>query len=264
MTPTAETPQQSTRSKRILSQRAIEANRRNAQRSTGPKTEAGKAKSRLNAGRHKITAQVTILPDEERLAAEEFCSKLAATFNPEGLEEAQLARAIAEGYWRLNQARAAVTNRFALSLAGNPPHPVAGGHPQIEYAVAVADAFERDANTLRLISLYEQRTMNLILRQKRELEAMQKAREEKRKSALSDSATLYRQAIAQGQTWKPEAEAARNGGFLFSTSVLDETIRRRSQLQAARLAEFGLGPQPASRPNRNPASAFRSTALRAA
>jgi hypothetical protein len=263
MTPTSGS-QPAARPKRILSQRAIEANRRNSQRSTGPKTEAGKAKSRLNAGRHKITAQVTILPDEERVAAEEFCGKLAATLNPEGIEEIQLARAVAEGYWRLNQARAAITNRFALSLSGTPPHPTAGGHPEIEYALAVADTFEREANTLRLISLYEQRTMNLILRQKRELEAMQKAREEKRKSALNDSAALYRHTVAQGQTWKPEAEAARNGGFLFSPSVLDETIRRRSQLQAAHLAEFGLGPRPTSGPNRNPPSEFRSAARRAA
>jgi hypothetical protein len=62
----------------------------NAQRSTGPKTEEGKAASRLNAMRHKVTAQVTILPDEERLAAEDFCGKLAASFNPEGLEDAAL------------------------------------------------------------------------------------------------------------------------------------------------------------------------------
>ena len=65
------------RPKRVLSRRAIEANRRNAQRSTGPKTEEGKAASRLNAGRHKVTAQVSILPDEERAAAEDFCGKLS-------------------------------------------------------------------------------------------------------------------------------------------------------------------------------------------
>lgn len=227
------------RPKRVLSRRAIEANRRNAQRSTGPKTEEGKAASRLNAGRHKVTAQVSILPDEERAAAEDFCGKLSDSFNPEGPEEIQLARAIAENYWRLNQARAAISNRFALTLANSPAHPMAGGHPQIEYAIQVAETFDRDANCLRLISLYEQRTLNQLLRQKRELEAMQKAREEKRQAALSESLPLYCHAAAQGKTWRPEAEAKANGGFIFSPSLLEEAISRRTRLQAARVAEPG-------------------------
>ena len=41
--------------------RQIEANRRNARRSTGPRTEAGKARSRLNALKHGKRA-VAVLP----------------------------------------------------------------------------------------------------------------------------------------------------------------------------------------------------------
>src|SRR5258707_237775 len=159
---TAPTPP--VRPKRILSERALEANRRNAQRSTGPRTEEGKTNSRLNAQRHNITAQVTILPTDEFEAAENFCGPIAESLHPEGPEEIQLARAVAENYWRLNQARAAVTNRFALTAGTAHPEPMAGGHPQIEYALNVAKTFERDANVLRLITLYEQRTFNLIQR----------------------------------------------------------------------------------------------------
>jgi hypothetical protein len=250
--------------KRQLSQRAIDANRANAQKSTGPKTEEGKAKSRLNALRHKVTAQVTILPDEERLAAENFCDKLAATFNPEGLEEIQLARAIAENYWRLNQARAAVTNRFVLSLAAGPHHPMAGGHPQIEYAIATAETFDRDANCLRLISLYEQRTLNQLQRLKRELEAMQSAREQKRQAALAESMSLYRHAAAQGETWSPEAEARSNGGFVFSPSTLEEAIGRQTRLLAARLSEPSFLTQTKARPARAPLAEFQTCVPRAA
>src|SRR5579862_2613822 len=241
---------QQPRPKRTLSQRAIEANRRNAQKSTGPKTEEGKAASRLNALRHKVTAQVTILPDEERVAAEDFCCKLAATFNPEGLEETQLARAIAENYWRLNQARAAVTNRFALSFTGQPPHPMAGGHPQVEYAIEIAETFHRDANCLRLISLYEQRTLNQLQRLKRELEAIQSAREQKRQAALAESMHLYRHATAQGESWDPQAEARVNGGFLFSPLTLEEAIGRQTRLRSTRLSEPNVFTQSKARPIR--------------
>jgi hypothetical protein len=45
----------------------IEANRRNAFRSTGPKTEAGKRRSRRNAVRHRLTAEtvIEVLEDPE-------------------------------------------------------------------------------------------------------------------------------------------------------------------------------------------------------
>jgi hypothetical protein len=40
--------------------RQIEANRRNALKSTGPKTLAGKEQSRCNAVRHGLTAETVI------------------------------------------------------------------------------------------------------------------------------------------------------------------------------------------------------------
>jgi hypothetical protein len=41
----------------------IAANRRNAHKSTGPRTEEGKNRSRCNAFRHGLTAQVTLMTD---------------------------------------------------------------------------------------------------------------------------------------------------------------------------------------------------------
>jgi hypothetical protein len=40
--------------KKTTSQKQIEANRRNARKSTGPKTRVGKANSKLNAIKHGI------------------------------------------------------------------------------------------------------------------------------------------------------------------------------------------------------------------
>jgi hypothetical protein len=49
----------------MTSLRQIESNRRNAQRSTGPKTPSGKARASQNAVRHGLTAETVIGPLED-------------------------------------------------------------------------------------------------------------------------------------------------------------------------------------------------------
>ena len=49
----------------MTSVKQIEANRRNALRSTGPKTEDGKQRASQNAVRHGLTAETVIVPLED-------------------------------------------------------------------------------------------------------------------------------------------------------------------------------------------------------
>jgi len=53
----------------VASNRQIKANRRNAKLSSGPKTEAGKAKSRRNALRHGLSRPIQGVSDDQARAA---------------------------------------------------------------------------------------------------------------------------------------------------------------------------------------------------
>ena len=80
----------------MISERQLEANRRNALRSTGPKTTEGKSNSSRNNLRHGLTGHINLLPTEDREAHDRFYSELIDCFNPETPMERQLAHSIAE------------------------------------------------------------------------------------------------------------------------------------------------------------------------
>ncbi len=68
----------------MATEKQIEANRRNAARSTGPKTEAGKARSRANATTHGLAAELPVADAERSPDFDDRRAKWAAEVRPEG------------------------------------------------------------------------------------------------------------------------------------------------------------------------------------
>ena len=87
----------------MTSFRQIEANRRNALRSTGPKTEEGKQQSRRNALRHGLTAETVIdgLEDSEDYRA--FEAAVIADYDAQTAVERELVLRLASLLWRLRR-----------------------------------------------------------------------------------------------------------------------------------------------------------------
>jgi hypothetical protein len=98
----------------MTSFRQIEANRRNAQLSTGPVTEAGKKKSRQNAVRHGLTAETVIdaLEDAEDYAAFEMA--VTADFDAQSAVERELVLRLASLLWRLRRTTAIESGLFTI------------------------------------------------------------------------------------------------------------------------------------------------------
>ena len=92
----------------------IEANRRNALMSTGPKTEAGKSRSRRNAIRHGLTAEtvIEVLEDPEEYKA--FEMSVTADFDAQTAVERELVLRLASLLWRLRRATAIETGLLQI------------------------------------------------------------------------------------------------------------------------------------------------------
>ena len=88
----------------MATKRQTKANRRNAQKSTGPKTEAGKAASSRNALGHGLTAEfLVLLPDEDGDAFERLRGGVIADLAPAGALQEVLAERAAVLLWRLDR-----------------------------------------------------------------------------------------------------------------------------------------------------------------
>jgi hypothetical protein len=98
----------------MTSLRQIDANRRNAQLSTGPETEEGKQRSRQNALRHGLTAVTVINAMEDAEDYASFQLAVASDYDAQTAVERELVLRLASVLWRLRRASAIETGLFEM------------------------------------------------------------------------------------------------------------------------------------------------------
>src|SRR5580693_3965409 len=101
----------------MASFRQIEANRRNARKSTGPTTEEGKQRSRCNAIRHGLTAETVIGALEDAEDYKAFEATIIADYDAQSAVERELALRLASLLWRLRRATTIETGLFESEAA---------------------------------------------------------------------------------------------------------------------------------------------------
>jgi hypothetical protein len=220
----------------MTSQAQLTANQINAELSTGPRTEEGKQRSRLNAFRHGLTGQVCIFTQEDQDAFDAHCEGIRESLAPQGALELELAQSIAEDRWRLKRARALEHAIFALGHEGEPGEIVAE-HPELHAALAQGRTWLADGRNLQLLTLYEQRIHRSIEKNMAQLRALQAERRAAQKQALEEAELLAKLAYMKGDSYDPAPDFPMpepENGFVFSTSQINRIIERNQRLKDAR------------------------------
>jgi hypothetical protein len=219
-----------------VTEQQLAANRANAQHSTGPNTIDGRKRSSQNARRHGITAQTTIMTDEDRLHHDQFCTNIMAALAPVGDMEIYYASSVAEEAWRLNHARAQADNLVALGHFDGTGDAYSAENPEVHTAVTEALTVRDQAKQLALISLYEQRRHRALEKFTQALEKLQAERKAKHEKDLEEARKFFQLAEIKNITWNPAAD-----GFIFSTDEIARYTDRFYRRLAAGEANYTYG-----------------------
>jgi hypothetical protein len=87
----------------MATDKQLQANRRNAKKSTGPRSPEGKARSRLNSRKHGLTAKMLIIVGERPDDFDELRSDLMDEYDPQSALECELVERLAGILWRLRR-----------------------------------------------------------------------------------------------------------------------------------------------------------------
>ena len=101
----------------MTSHKQFEANCQNAQKSTGPRTQNGKRRSRLNALRHGLAAETVVEGLENPATYKKFQSAIVSHYEPQSPVEHELVLRLASLLWRLRRATSIETGLFEIQAA---------------------------------------------------------------------------------------------------------------------------------------------------
>ena len=218
-----------------------EINRANALHSTGPKTEAGKQAARLNASKHGLSGQLTLLPENENDPYHAFFQGMLADLKPIGQLETQIAHRIASDSWRLNQGdnwfNALLANRLNHAVENHVNDQTVEEEPVLAAHLAIAEAARHEAKTLDSFGRHAARLNRDIRANLKLLQDLQDRRRAEERETQFRAAAHF-QLHESKQTAAPAAARApynpTDDGFVLSLSEIETFLSRETRRREAR------------------------------
>ena len=210
---------------------------------SGPRSDAGTQRTRLNAYKHGLTGQIHLLTAAEQTAFDGHCKAICEALAPVGALEIDIAQAIAEGRWRLKRARAIETSIFAAGQLGLLDFPVAAATTEdpaqllLEDTLLQARTWLAKNDNFLLLALYEQRISRTIERNMAELRTLRAERKAARDQALEEALLLSQLAQSKGEKYDAVADfppELLGTDSVFSPAAITRLIARNQRLNEAR------------------------------
>jgi hypothetical protein len=148
------------------------ANRENAQKSTGATTPAGAERSSKNATKHGLTGQILVVSPEEREAYESHVQHYMDHHKPTTQQHRQLVQQLADSHWSIHQVFVLQSNAMALINAIT-IQKAEEGDP-----LACAAALAPLTRQLNTYSIYESRKRRAAHEIQQELDILEQERAE--------------------------------------------------------------------------------------
>jgi hypothetical protein len=205
----------------------VKINQQNAQHSTGPKTEAGKQRSSLNALRHGLTGQIIVLPSDDLQAYQRHVEAFTDEYNPEGATETQLVQSLANTACRQNRVAALETNLLTLGIVRQPDQ-LTEAPDQVQQALSIAASLDSQTRALANLSINSQRLARQFEKTLQLLRQLQSERLETRNYELDQAANLVEMHEAEGESYSPTED-----GFVFSDEEIEDHIHQRNRTERA-------------------------------
>ena len=168
----------------------IARNRANASHSSGPKTEAGKKRSSLNAYRHGLTGQTIILPAEDLDAYQDVTRTFFADYKPVGTLEKHLVQFLADTAWRLHRIAGLESNLIALGFDEH-SNSISTEHPEAHAALVIIEAMRDETRALAVLGLHTARLSRHFKEILKQLNEAQEKRRATEASQLAEAAALF-------------------------------------------------------------------------
>jgi hypothetical protein len=166
--------------------------RDNASNSTGPVTQQGKNRTRMNAFKHGLTGQHLMLQAHELETYTALTAALNNEHNPQTETERQLVQHVIDCHTRINRATAIENNILNISMLdqmGTANHPNA-----TDSMLAQAKAWLQRSTEIEKLSRYQARLTRQLLQYTKELARVQQDRSQiKQSKPITPETASFRQ-----------------------------------------------------------------------
>jgi hypothetical protein len=192
-------------------------------RSTGPRTAAGKQRSSQNALTHGLTSRSPVLAAEDPAAYQRHCSQFFDEYQPATPTETQLTQELVDTAWRIN--RIPALEAALLDRAANPPTDQAA----IDFDIVDAH------RALATLGMHYQRLSRQFQKTVENLREIQFERRREQERELKRAAALLELHKHKGTDYEPAQD-----GFVFSKDQVEAFSQRLMRLNESRHIEHVL------------------------